>query len=58
MEETIQTDTSYYYTDMKTDLMVYTDYERKSVGLIKYMTLKYYDRILDAKQGITVVDEL
>lgn len=58
MEETIQTDTSYYYTDMKTDLMLYTDYERKSVGLVKYMTLVYYDRKLDAKQSIKEMNEL
>lgn len=53
-----QTDTSYYYTDMKTDLMLYTDYERKSVGLVKYMTLVYYDRKLDAKQSIKEMNEL
>ena len=53
-----QNDTSYYYTDMKTDLMLYTDYERESVGLVKYMNLVYYDRKLDAKQSIKEMNEL
>lgn len=51
-------ESSAYYSDMKTDLMIHSDYEHNSMGLVKYMSLVYYDRALDAKKEASDRDEL